>query len=233
MLGLVGTGTIEAKITEIINSTILSINAQVARNSATAVTIPRVGLQVGHWQNDQVPEELEALSRNTGASASGKTETEVVMTVALLTKEILEDAGVVVDLLPTTVPPDYLADAFISIHADGSKDTGVSGFKIAHPRRDSSGVGYQLSHELISEYAKSTQMKQDHNITRNMTGYYAFNHRRYEHSIHPSTPGALVELGFMTNPNDLEMMLNQPHVLAEGIADGILSFLKNKNSEST
>jgi len=220
--------TIESKINQVITAVKQKYQDPASMNSLET-TAPRVGLQVGHWQNDQVPSELEFLTRNTGASASGKNEPEVTMVVALRTKEILEAAGIIVDLLPATVPPDYLADAFVSIHADGSTNTSASGFKIAPPRRDASGIAHLLSQELTHNYAAATEMKWDHNITRNMTNYYAFNHRRFEHSIHPSTPAALVELGFMTNPTDLDLILNHPHKPAQGIADGILSFLESQN----
>jgi hypothetical protein len=66
----------------------------------------------------------------------------------------------------------------------------------------------------------------DPNITRNMRGYYAFNSRRYEHSIHPMTPGAIVETGFITNASDRRIIVNNPKKSAEGIANAILLFLK-------
>lgn len=51
---------------------------------------PKVGLQVGHWQNDQVPPELERLKGNTGASGGGKAEWEVNLAIAKETATLLE-----------------------------------------------------------------------------------------------------------------------------------------------
>lgn len=191
----------------------------------------KVGLQVGHWQNDQVPDELEFLKKNTGARSRDLTETELAMMVAEKTKEILESQGIEVDVLPATVPKRYKADAFISIHADGSKNSSANGFKIAPPTRDSSGKARLLSDKLTDHYLKSTGMRIDaNNITTNMTRYYAFSHHKYDHAIHPSTPGALVELGFMTNESDLDLLKKNPEIPAIGIANGVLEFLEHHNS---
>lgn len=73
---------------------------------------PRVGLQVGHWKNDEVPDELENLRRNTGASGGGKMEWEVNYALAIEIEKILENEGIEVDIIPTTVPPNYWADVF-------------------------------------------------------------------------------------------------------------------------
>ncbi len=50
-------------------------------------------------------------------------EADVVLEIAKKVKTSLEAKGVVVDLLPATIPIDYFADAFISIHADGNNNS--------------------------------------------------------------------------------------------------------------
>lgn len=42
----------------------------------------KVGLQVGHWKNEELPEELSRLVGSTGSSGGGKTESEVVLAIA-------------------------------------------------------------------------------------------------------------------------------------------------------
>ncbi len=190
--------------------------------------VPRVGLQIGHLENDQVPEELVRLIGNTGAAAAGFTETEVNEAIAKATSEILMEKGIAVDLLPTTVPPDYWADVFVAIHADGSTDTSKRGFKVANPRRDFSGGAEELKNMIEDSYKKSTGFEVDPNITRNMTGYYAFAWWRYEHAIHPMTTAVIVETGFLTNSKDRKIIVNNPEISARGIADGILNYLENK-----
>ena len=185
----------------------------------------RVGIQSGHWMAEQAPDEQESLRDNTGAQAGGVTEWERNLVIAKEVKTLLEAEGVVVDLLPTTIPPDYSADAFISIHADGNADTSVSGYKIAAPRRDRSGKAQRLADLIEASYGSTTGMKIDPNITPNMRGYYAFNWRRYEHSIHPMTPAAIVETGFITNAADRRLLVQTPKRSAQAISSAVLAFL--------
>ncbi|MES2668268.1 MAG: N-acetylmuramoyl-L-alanine amidase [Patescibacteria group bacterium] len=184
----------------------------------------RVGIQAGHWRLDEVPLELAGLRASSGASGGGVSEQKTVLAIAQETKAMLEERGIVVDLLPATVPVDYVADAFVSIHADGSASAASSGFKIAGPRRDFSGTSGALVSALYQEYGTETGLRQDANITRRMNGYYAFNWRRYDHALHPLVPAAIVETGFMTSASDRALIVARPEVPARGIADGILAF---------
>lgn len=185
----------------------------------------KVALQVGHLYNDQVPDELAALKGNTGASGGGKTEAQVNLRIAELTAEILQQQGIAVEVLPATVPPDYWADAFIAIHADGSTDSRTAGYKVAAPWRDFTGTAAQLVTLLEEEYEAATGFRKDPNITRNMRGYYAFAWWRYEHSIHPMTTAAIVETGFLTSPHDRTIIVDQPEISAQAIATGISRYL--------
>lgn len=185
----------------------------------------RVGLQAGHWKNDELPEELENLETNGGTTVGKTTEWEVNLAIAEETKTILENEGVVVDLLPAAIPPEYWADAFVSIHADGSENSKTAGFKAASPRRDLTGKAEELKKIIEEKYQAATKMQIDPNITRNMTGYYAFNWRRYEHAIHPMTPAAILETGFLTNYFDRQVLATNPKLPAQGLAEALLIFL--------
>lgn len=186
---------------------------------------PRVGLQVGHWQNDQVPEELSNLRGNTGASGGGKAEWEVNMAIAEAIKDLLQQRGVAVDILPTTVPPRYWADVFVAIHADGNTDSSVNGFKFARGWRDVTSKAESLVALLETSYSQTTGMAQDPNISRNMRGYYAFAWWRFEHAVHPMTTAVIAETGFLTNPSDRTIIVDNHKLSAQGIAEGILNFL--------
>lgn len=188
----------------------------------------RVGLQVGHWKNSELPDELERLRGNTGASAAGKDEWEVNYAIAEETKKILAERNIEVDILPSTVPPQYWADVFIAIHADGSTDRGASGYKIAAPRRDYSGNAATLVESITLTYGAHTKLSWDPNISLNMTGYYAFAWWRYDHAVHPKTASAILETGFLTNAGDRRIIVNQPEVSARGLADGIIDYLSKK-----
>lgn len=184
----------------------------------------RVGIQVGHWKLEEVPDELMGLRRTSGAVGGGKKEWEVALTIAQAMKPLLEDKGIIVDVLPATIPPKYFADVFIAIHADGSPSASISGFKAAAPRRDATGKAQKLVMFLNEEYPKTTNIKRDTNITRRMTGYYAFNWRRYEHSIHPMTVGVIMETGFLTSPADQQILIYNPERAAQGMANAIFRF---------
>lgn len=189
-----------------------------------------VALQVGHWKLQEMPEEFENLKRTGGGTrGGGKAEWEVALTIAELTAEILSKQGVQVEILPATIPPDYWADVLVSIHADGSEDTSATGYKVAAPRRDRTEKATDLASAIEQAYGAIVPLKLDPNISRNMTGYYAFNWRRYEYSMHPMTVGTIVETGFLTNPSDRTIIVNKPELSAQGIANGILAFLSSEN----
>lgn len=190
---------------------------------------PRVGLQAGHWKNNELPEELDRLKGSTGSSGGGKSEWEVNLEIAQKTKIILEEKGIQVDILPATVPPKYWADIFVSIHADGSLDPKTSGFKIASPRRDYSGKAEKLVNLMEENYRQATNLAKDPNITRNMRGYYAFAWWRYDHSVHPKSASVIVETGFLTSQQDRRLLIGNPVKAAEGIASGIIKFLESEN----
>ena len=61
-----------------------------------------------------------------------------------------------------------------------------------------------------------------------MSGYYAFNWRRYEHSLHPMTPAAILETGFLTNPRDRRIIVSGQEKAAKGLADAVLAFLERR-----
>ncbi|MFA5935398.1 MAG: N-acetylmuramoyl-L-alanine amidase [Patescibacteria group bacterium] len=186
----------------------------------------RVGLQVGHWHADEAPDEQENLRVNTGASAAGTTEWETNLKIAEETKKLLEVDGIVVDILPVTIPPDYWADVFIAIHADGNTDTSVSGYKTAAPRRDRTGKAQAFVDILEKHYAEATGIIRDPNVTRNMRGYYAFNWRKYEHSIHPMTVAAILETGFITNAKDRRIIVGKPEISAQAISGAVREWLE-------
>jgi len=189
----------------------------------------KVGLQAGHWKSTEAPDELERLRTNTGSSGGGKWEWEVNLAIAEATAELLRSKGVVVDILPATVPPAYWADVFVAVHADGNLDKNISGYKAAAPWRDWTGKAGELVAEIESSYEKATGLPRDPNVSRNMRGYYAFSFWRYTHAVHPKTVSAILETGFLTNAGDRRTIVSQPKKAAEGLAVGILAYLETQN----
>ena len=187
----------------------------------------RVGIQAGHWQTYDVPDELRRLS--PGSSAGGWNEWEINLLIAQNVKSILEVAGIQVDLLPSTVPTRYRAQAFVSVHADGDTSGGMHGYKIARPGFSSiPETDDKLVETMYREYGAATGLPRDSDahISRRMTYYYAFNTRRYEHAIDLGTPAAIIETGFLTNGGDRAFLTSRPDLAGQGIANGILRFLE-------
>jgi len=186
----------------------------------------RIGIQVGHLETDQVPAELgtRILFQN-GTSWAGINEVDVNIDIAERIKAQLTARGYSVDILPTTVPPGYLADVFLSLHMDGDGTGEKSGFKLAHGSRRGPYEDKLVS-VLRDEYAKLTGLDWDATgISRNMTNYYPFNWGRYQHAAAPHTPAAILEMGFLSNGHDRDLMVNRADGVATAIVNGIQRFL--------
>jgi hypothetical protein len=194
----------------------------------------RVGLQVGHWYSDQLPDELAVLRPATGGDYEQWREIDVNVPVAEAAADDLRQAGVTVDLLPATVPPGYSADAFVAVHADRDLELRWRGYKIAPSAfKGASPAGRTLSADVGDQYGLETGLPVDRHdgaITPDMRFYYAFNFSYFAHAIAPTTPAALIELGFDTNPDDRDLLYNHPDQLAAAVAHGIERFLSEPAS---
>lgn len=189
-----------------------------------ADTPRRVAIQAGHWRASEAPGEFPNLRFSTGASIYGINEVDVALDVAQRLVEVLRERGYVVDLLPATVPPSYLADVFVSLHADSDVTSTARGFKIAHGTYRSPHDSL-LVEQLIEHYAAGTQLPWSERVTADMTDYYAFAWFRYEHALAPHTAAAIVEMGFISHPFDRPVLTDEPDRVARAIAEGIIRFL--------
>jgi N-acetylmuramoyl-L-alanine amidase len=183
----------------------------------------RVGLQIGHWEAEQLPEEQAHLRDNPGAEDNGVSERDLNAALARLVADDLTAQGVRVDLLPATVPPGYVADAFVSIHADYASDRGLRGYKVGTPWR-ASPASTALQASLSDRFARSGQPFHD-GVNATMRGYYSFNYLRYQHAVDRATPSVIVEAGFISNPADLELLTTRRAETARLIAAGIADYL--------
>jgi len=187
----------------------------------------RVAIQIGHWKVDEAPDEFPNLRFQGGGSFDGVDEVDVNIDIAQRVAALLRGRGITVELLPATIPPGYLADVFVSLHADGDDYREARGFKIAH------GV-YRGPHEaalvsaLTDTYADATGLPWNDNVSGDMTDYYAFAWYRYVHALSPFTPAAIVEMGYLSHEDDREVLLTRQTVVAQGIANGIIRFLGEK-----
>ena len=189
-----------------------------------------VGIQAGHWQEADMPDELASLRGQTGAEGNGWREVDINLSVANGVAALLRQAGIVVDVLPATVPVGYKADAFLAIHGDANSNTSISGFKMARadwskiPRRDDALIA-----SVSAEYQAATGLPQNPaTVTDDMREYYAFNWMHLQHAVAPTTPSAIIELGFLTTPSDRNLILQHQDRVDSGIAKGIIRFLTGK-----
>lgn len=186
----------------------------------------RVGIQVGHWQTDDVPKEYGTrIQAQTGTSWAGITEVETTMAIAQRMATILRAQGVLVDILPTTIPEGYLADVFIALHCDGDGVGELSGFKMAVGSRRGP-YDAKLMQAVKDVYGKATGLQYDAaHVTRAMTNYYSFSWSRYQHAASPFTPATIIELGFLSNEDDRDLLVNHADTIASALTNGILQFL--------
>ena len=151
----------------------------------------------------------------------GLTEAEVNYRTALEVIDLLERRGVQAVLLDEFDDrlTGFQADALVSLHADSCMVPGATGFKVA---RVTDSAIPEAEDKLVAclnqEYGTYTGLPQHpSSITDNMTNYHAFR------EIDRSTPGAIIELGFLLE--DRYLLENKPKILARGVAAGILCFL--------
>ena len=210
--------------------------APTAPTEPTAVPTPRVGIQAGHWKLEDLPDELQKFRTWSGSYVCGYDEWEINLPIAQEVQRQLEAAGVQVDLLPTVIPIGYVADAFVSVHADGVSGAQAlvrHGWKIATPYR-ASLAAETLAAAVQDSYERVTGLPPDpRGASVDMRAYYAFASYRYWHSIAPTTPAVIIEAGFMTYPTDWNLLYKRPEVVAKGIADGVLAYLQARNPNDT
>jgi N-acetylmuramoyl-L-alanine amidase len=184
-----------------------------------------VAIQAGHWKSDEAPDELRRLIPQTGAEWEGITEVEINLDIAQRVGVILNSKGIAVDILPTSIPVGYVADAFVALHADSDGEGSNSGFKMAHGARRGPYEDALLN-DIKDAFGAATGLDYDAtHITSQMRGYYPFSWSRFQHAVAAHTPAVILEMGYVSNDGDRALMLDKPDLLAAAVADGVMKFL--------
>ena len=105
------------------------------------------------------------------------------------------------------------ADAFISLHTNASRNpeaTGAEGLIYDN----SATVARALSTDIINSLTEVTGLRNRGIIER--PGLYVLKETRM--------PATIIEMGFISNPYDAELMAYSPGLFAEGIYRGILRY---------
>ncbi|MBO8141770.1 MAG: N-acetylmuramoyl-L-alanine amidase [Firmicutes bacterium] len=177
--------------------------------------------------------------RDPGAIGPGGTqEKDINLAIALRVARFLEQAGarvvvtrdrdVYVELAARSRMANAIgADAFVSIHADavGSGRTASGTATFYHPGPDDS-----LEASVNRRYAESIQRELLRAIGLPDRGV---RQRAYHVVLHTEMPSALVEVAFIDNPAE-EQLLTDPDFqtrAARGIAQGILRFFAEQRPE--
>jgi N-acetylmuramoyl-L-alanine amidase len=186
------------------------------RVTSTPSPRPHIGIVAGHWGND-----------SGSVCADGLTEESINLKIATLVQRTLSQEGYDVDLFKEFDPrlTEYRALALLSIHNDSCDfiNAEATGFKVAAA---ASSVfpekATRLTACLSQRYAAITGLTFHYNtVTRDMTEYHAFS------EIHNETTAAIIETGFLNL--DREILTKHTDRVAQGVASGILCFVRNED----
>jgi N-acetylmuramoyl-L-alanine amidase len=176
---------------------------------------PRVGILAGHWQND-----------SGAVCPDGLQEVEINLAVARRVAQALREQGHDAEILPeySSMLDGYRAEAFVAIHSDSCLE-GYSGFKIASlSGAPAPAASEQLRDDLHEAYALATGLaSHPDTITDDMRQYHALR------QIDTSTPGVIIELGFMGG--DRYLLTAEQDRVAAGIANGVMAFLRREEGQ--
>lgn len=105
------------------------------------------------------------------------------------------------------------ADVFLSLHTNAAVNPNASGCETLI-YSTSSEVAFGLATDIVEELSLVTGLRNRGVIER--PGLYVL--RR------TAMPAVLVEMGFITNPNDAALMSGSPQLFARGIYRGVLKY---------
>ncbi len=168
---------------------------------------------------------------NAGAEGNGYREQDIVFRIARELADILTAEGYEVRLSRPTADTqlgtstasslaarvndanDWGADYFISLHTNASVLPSASGSQALVYRLGSPAAA--LGESIVLRLTEATGLR---NLgVEPRTDLYVLRRTRM--------PAVLVELGFITNARDAELMATSPRLFARGVANGITSFI--------
>ncbi len=189
----------------------------------------RIGIEAGHYPN-------------AGAySCDGQTnEKDINWAVANKAAEILRQRGYTVDVKPAgSGISGYVADAFVALHADYCAGTNT-GFKVSRyggtkgtGKTGNDDASDRLVDSLWNAYGAATGLPRDTSVghfTDNMIYYYALNPSG---GIATSTPGAIIEMGWLSGDLAFLRSIDGQQRMANGIADAMDQFLGHRLKEKS
>ncbi len=171
-------------------------------------------------------------SPNTGAEGNGLREQDITYEVGIQLAQLLRQNGNFEVRLSRPTPTTQLgtsnasslrtrvddanswgADYFISIHTNASSQASANGTEVLVYRQPSRSA--ELAEDILEEITEITGLA-DRGV-KSRPGLYVLRKT--------NMPAVLVELGFITNPQDAIRMRDNPNLFARGIYQGLLEFL--------
>lgn len=108
---------------------------------------------------------------------------------------------------------DWPADLFISLHNNASENPNATGNEALTYSR-SSDVANALATQILEQLTLTTGLRNRGIVYR--PGLYVLKRT--------AMPAMIVEMGFISNPYDAELLANSPYLFATGIYRGILKY---------
>lgn len=168
---------------------------------------------------------------NTGAEGNGLREQDVTYAVGQELAALLRRSGNYEVRLSRNSPSEVLgtsnasslkarvqdanswgADYFISIHTNGSTDPSAEGVEAYAYSRDSRA--FNLGDDIVNALVDATGFPRRGMFVR--PGLYVLKKT--------NMPATLVEIGFISNPEEAAVMRSNPGLFARGIYNGIVEF---------
>ncbi|MES9751778.1 MULTISPECIES: N-acetylmuramoyl-L-alanine amidase [Bacillus] len=167
-----------------------------------------------------------------------KREAVLVLEMAFVLKEKLEAKGIQVLMTRTsqnvdisnkeraTFANDHKANLFLRLHADGSENSNQSGFAVLTPAEGSPytkeiyAESLQISQTIVNKMRENQQVKVNGiKFREDLSG---FNWAK--------VPGVLLELGFMSNPEEDKKLSDPQYVnsLLQSVTDSVDEYRKSK-----
>lgn len=169
---------------------------------------------------------------NAGAEGNGLREQDIVFRIGILLGELFgassafevklsrPNLNVQLGTSNTTslrervrLANEWGADYFLSLHTNASSvssATGVEAFAYSKP-----STAFELGESIVNGISALTGLRNRGMKVR--SGLYVLRKT--------TMPAVLIELGFITNPSDARLMVDEPELFAQGIYNGTVEFL--------
>lgn len=165
--------------------------------------------------------------KNAGSSGFGVTERTVIESVVAALKSKLLEVGCNVIVRDGINLVREEADLFLAVHCDGNKSPAPRGFGVYRPKLQTGANEIKsMEFESLLEkiYAIDTGLPHKDRDTKNTDFYYGFD-------FFPKAPACLIEMGFITNENDHEVLVLKQDLIVGALYRTIAQFLKLETTQ--